>query len=100
MKHKYYYQTPIGELCIEDNGYAITAIRLEKESNTMTEQSVLAKEAYKQLMEYFEKKRTTFNIPIYLEGTEFQKKVWNELRKIPYGTTLTYKDIARKIGSK
>ena len=50
-------------------------------------------------MGYFSKKRKSFDIPIKLEGTEFQKRVWDALIQIPYGKTCTYKDIAEKIGN-
>lgn len=40
----------------------------------------------------------SFSVPIHLKGTDFQKKVWNELKNIPYGETRTYKEIAEKIG--
>lgn len=53
----------------------------------------------KQLIEYFNKERKTFDIKLNLKGSEFQKKVWNELLNIPYGTVCTYKDIAIKIGN-
>ncbi|WXR61045.1 methylated-DNA--[protein]-cysteine S-methyltransferase [Peptostreptococcaceae bacterium AGR-M142] len=53
----------------------------------------------KQLIEYFNKERKTFDIKLNLKGSEFQKKVWNELLNIPYGTVCTYKDIATKIGN-
>lgn len=51
-----------------------------------------------QLDEYFERKRKTFDLPIALTGTAFQKAVWKTLLEIPYGRTATYKDIAMKIG--
>lgn len=51
----------------------------------------------KQLEEYFAGKRRVFDLPLDRKGTAFQEKVWTELSKIPYGTTLSYKDIARKI---
>ncbi|MDR2879530.1 MAG: methylated-DNA--[protein]-cysteine S-methyltransferase [Fusobacteriales bacterium] len=54
-------------------------------------------EALKQMNEYFYGERKKFDLPLYFEGTEFQKSVWNELRKIPYGTTVSYKDIAQRI---
>ncbi|MCM1505439.1 MAG: methylated-DNA--[protein]-cysteine S-methyltransferase [Muribaculum sp.] len=53
--------------------------------------------AIQQLEEYFEGIRTTFTIPILFTGTEFQCRVWNELSKIPYGTTITYAELARRI---
>ena len=54
-------------------------------------------ETLKQMNEYFSGKRKKFDLPLYFEGTEFQQNVWNELRKIPYGVTVSYKDIAAGI---
>jgi AraC family transcriptional regulator of adaptative response/methylated-DNA-[protein]-cysteine methyltransferase len=45
-----------------------------------------------QLSEYFEAKRKTFDLPLVMTGTDFQKEVWNELMKIPYGSTRSYKE--------
>ena len=50
-----------------------------------------------QLTEYFKEKRKRFDIPLDLEGTEFQKQVWKELSKIPFGQTLSYRDVAQRI---
>ena len=55
-------------------------------------------EAERQLKEYFEGKRSSFSLTLDPVGTEFQKKVWNILSAIPYGTTITYGDIARQLG--
>jgi methylated-DNA-[protein]-cysteine S-methyltransferase len=55
-------------------------------------------QAAKQLNEYFEAKRTTFDLPLEPHGTEFQKKVWMALREIPFGQTASYGQIARRIG--
>ncbi len=52
-----------------------------------------------QITEFLEGKRTEFDIPLRLKGTDFRQKVWNELRKIPYGQTITYKELAQRIGS-
>ena len=54
---------------------------------------------FSQLQEYFCGKRKTFDFNYELQGTDFQKKVWNALRDIPYGETRTYKDIAIAIGN-
>lgn len=54
---------------------------------------------FTQLKEYFNLKRRKFYIPLDIEGTEFQMKVWDELKKIPYGKTASYKDIALAIGN-
>lgn len=52
-----------------------------------------------ELEEYFAGERTEFDVPLVLEGTRFQKSVWNALREIPYGETRSYADVARAIGS-
>lgn len=53
---------------------------------------------YKQLQEYFAKKRKAFDVQFNLKGTPFQMRVWQQLQKIPYGQTQTYKQIAEAIG--
>ncbi len=54
----------------------------------------------KQLNEYLSGQRTQFDIPLLLVGTDFQKNVWKHLMKVPYGTTLSYIDLAHNIGNK
>ena len=56
-------------------------------------------EACKQLQEYFAKERTSFDLPLDVEGTDYQVSVWNELQKIPYGEVRTYQDIATALGN-
>ncbi len=53
--------------------------------------------ALAQLSEYFQRQRRSFDVPLDLRGTAFQLRVWRELRKIPYGFTVTYGEIARRI---
>ncbi|NMR96163.1 methylated-DNA--[protein]-cysteine S-methyltransferase, partial [Vibrio parahaemolyticus] len=59
----------------------------------------LIKKTVNELEEYFNGDRKMFTIPIGLSGTEFQTKVWNELLKIPFGETKTYREIAKSIGN-
>jgi methylated-DNA-[protein]-cysteine S-methyltransferase len=54
--------------------------------------------ATEQLEEYFEGRRTAFDLPLDLVGTEFQRRVWAELAKIPYGETISYGELARRLG--
>jgi methylated-DNA-[protein]-cysteine S-methyltransferase len=56
-------------------------------------------DSFKQLREYFSLKRKIFDLKLDLVGTEFQKKVWNELLKIPYGETISYKELAIRLGN-
>jgi len=55
---------------------------------------------YKQLREYFKRERREFELPLDIIGTDFQKRVWNELLKIPYGKTITYNQLAINLGDK
>ena len=59
--------------------------------------SPMLKEAFKQIKEYLTGKRMLFEVPIYIFGTDFQRKVWKALVEIPYGHTVSYADIAKKI---
>ncbi len=62
-------------------------------------ESVVIDECKKQLMEYFDGKRTSFEIPLLMVGFDFQKHVWDELLKIPYGTTSTYLGLSKNLGN-
>lgn len=99
MKYKHTYKTAIGKIEItEEDGYII-GINFNTESRIEDKETELIKETYKQISKYLEGKRKTFDIPIKMQGTEFQKKVWKELIQIPYGETRSYKQIAEKIGN-
>jgi methylated-DNA-[protein]-cysteine S-methyltransferase len=53
---------------------------------------------FNQLKEYFEGSRKVFDVPLDIAGTDFQKKVWSELQRIPYGKTISYKTLSEKLG--
>ncbi len=92
------YQTKIGKIYISAENNFVVEISFLKPEYEEKETSLI-KETYGQLQEYFEGKRKSFNVPIKLNGSEFQKKVWTELLKIPYGSTVSYKDIAKLVGN-
>lgn len=101
MKNIYFYQTEIGQIAIAENGTAITDVCFSKEKFTgdaVKKETVLLKEAAKQLAEYFSGKRKEFEIPLAPCGTEFQQMVWKALMDIPYGETRSYGEIAGIIG--
>lgn len=92
----------IGIIGIEDNGSAITSVFMRSEEidqNVQEKETVLIKETAKQLKEYFSGNRTSFDVPIEFEGTEFQRSVWNALCAIPYGETRSYGQIAKHINN-
>lgn len=92
------YNTKIGKIKIKYDNDAITGITSAKNEKGQGIRNELTDKTVLQLEEYFDGERKAFDIPIKLMGTEFRKKVWNELLKIPYGKTVSYKDIAIKIG--
>lgn len=100
MNNIFFYETEVGIIGIRENNKSITDIYFSKvDTNDNIEETNLIKECFKQLKEYFEGNRKKFDLPLDAEGTEFQKKVWNELLNIPYGETKSYKDIAVAIGN-
>nr|WP_300003051.1 methylated-DNA--[protein]-cysteine S-methyltransferase [Tissierella sp.] len=101
MKNLYYYDTMLGVVGIMDNGKEIIEVFYgdKKIEDANIYESTLIKEACRQINLFLEGKIKAFDLPIYFKGTEFQMKVWNALRDIPYGETKSYKDIAEKVGS-
>ena len=90
--------TPLGGLRLHAQAGLLTAIDFDAEPQRQRVEDPVLDEAERQLSEYFDGKRTEFDLPLASEGSEFQKKVWAELRRIPYGETATYGDIARRLG--
>jgi methylated-DNA-[protein]-cysteine S-methyltransferase len=91
--------TPLGltEIQGDENGISKIYIRGENVEITSKIPSKL-KEAVIQLQEYFEGKRTHFTFLLHPSGTEFQKKVWQELLNIPFGKTCSYLELSKKLG--
>ncbi|MBC6695631.1 methylated-DNA--[protein]-cysteine S-methyltransferase [Terrisporobacter mayombei] len=100
MYNIFFYETDIGTIGIREDGQYITNIYFSKfntEDNILETDLIIS--GIMQINEYIQGKRKKFDLPLNLEGTEFQKKVWNELKNIPYGETRSYKDIAVAIGN-
>ncbi len=109
-----YFKTPFGELvlgsfneklCLADWRYRKmrTSIdnRIKKGLNSefKEESSEIIEKTKQQLTEYFNQKRTSFNIDLLFIGTDFQKSVWNELIKIPFGKTYSYLELSKQLGN-
>lgn len=96
---KFYYKSPVGnlEIICEDN--ELVSLKLSGNTFKAGIDTALVRNIKLQLDEYFSGKRQKFDIKINPKGTEFQKKVWNELRKIPYGCTKSYSEIAVATGN-
>ena len=95
-----YIQTPLGIASITGNEKGVQAVSIlsdqkQKSSNNVP-QSLST--VVTQLKEYFNGQRTDFDLILNPQGTEFQQKVWQELTKIPFGSTVTYLDMAKRLG--
>lgn len=98
---KTYYRSEIGLIEIAGTEDGIHSVNfVEEESMSSPEIPSCLKECVRQLDEYFKGKRKEFSLKMKLGGTDFQKKVWRELMRIPFGKTVSYKDIAEAIGKK
>lgn len=109
MNHRAQMKTPLGVLTIDSNEDAVTHIALPNESPlpTVRRQSkepgngkrpAPLAAALAQLEEYFAGRRRTFDVPLELDGTEFQRSVWRGLAEIPYGETVSYAEMAMMVG--
>ena len=100
-KKKCMVQTPVGELELMEDGKGICSLSFgasPESEDVLEEETPLLAEAKKQLEEYFAGKRKAFELPLSLDGTEFQMRDWEELLRIPYGETRSYGEIAKAIG--
>ena len=92
--------SPIGKIAVFAENEKLIRLDLktkERADSVITEKVLF--EAEKQLFEYFSGKRKTFELEYEFSGTEFQKSVWQELLKIPFGKTKNYGEIAKEIGN-
>lgn len=94
------YQSPIGTLLLTSDGSQINAVSFTSETDTITDQADEIIDACKrQLDEYFFGTRQVFDLPISQAGTEFQQKVWHELERIPFGKTISYHELSKRLGN-
>ena len=111
--HTEFYSSPYGELilgsyndelCLCDWRYRKRRVGIDRRiesglmANFVESGSLVIEETKAQLLQYFDGKRKEFDLPLLLVGTEFQKQVWNSLIEIPFGKTLSYAGLSRKLG--
>jgi methylated-DNA-[protein]-cysteine S-methyltransferase len=100
-------ESPVGKLRLVASANALVAVlwererpdRLKLEAMKFAPQQPILIETERQLSEYFVGRRTAFDLPLEPSGSEFQKKVWRALTKIPFGQKRTYLDLANAVGS-
>lgn len=94
------YNAPFGTLYVGEENSSLVFISLSKPQIQISfNPTPCLNKAVSQLNEYFNSKRTSFDLPLNLKGTKFQIKVWQALLSIPYAQTVSYQDIALKIGN-
>ena len=106
-----YVDSPIGRLMLTSDGTALTGLYMNLYRNKPTKLPNLSDDwiqnatidplpaAARQLKEYFAGKRREFDLPLRMEGTEFQQRVWRELTKIPFGETRSYGQLAKRLNN-
>lgn len=105
MKFVHKIISPVGILRLEALDENLTGIYFDSDSQNLGSNDVEAahhpviKQTILQLAEYFNNSRREFDLPIQFIGTEFQQRVWESLRAIPYGTTVSYADIALRLSN-
>ncbi|RFU60304.1 methylated-DNA--[protein]-cysteine S-methyltransferase [Bacillus sp. V59.32b] len=99
MTYTTYYESPIGLLEIKGTEEAIISILFCENCDAMKDDTPLLRECCTQIDEYFKGLRKEFTFKYMTNGTAFQNKVWAELGAVPYGKTVSYKEIAVSIGN-
>jgi methylated-DNA-[protein]-cysteine S-methyltransferase len=100
------FDSPLGELRLASNGQALTELFLPNHNGQpqwmgpleSPNPDAVLRESIRQLRAYFAGKLRDFDVPVAPRGTEHQRRVWRELQNIPYGATISYGELARRIG--
>lgn len=96
--HVAHFSSPIGKIqIVEENGF-ITNVSFEEPEKDGSGSSLVLDACVLQLEAFFKGRRTAFDLPLRPNGTAFQQSVWNELQNIPFGKTVTYMDMAKRLG--
>jgi O-6-methylguanine DNA methyltransferase len=111
--HVSHFPTPLGEMtaAVDDDGAlrllefagpradASLAREARRTKESVSEDAALCAHVAAQVSDYFRGERDTFSVPLAPSGTPFQQRVWSELRRIPFGATLSYRELAERIGN-
>jgi methylated-DNA-[protein]-cysteine S-methyltransferase len=92
------YESPIGNLVITSDEDSISSCIFNEKVEESEFLPFILKQALIQIKQYFDGIRVKFDLQLFTNGTEFQEKVWKELVNIPYGQTITYSELAKRIG--
>ena len=93
-----YLKTPIGYAEFKGDVNGLVSVKVFDEMTFLDTIPEVLEDAVYQFQEYFEGKRKTFDLKINLQGTDFQKRVWQGLLEIPYGKTTSYLELSKTLG--
>jgi methylated-DNA-[protein]-cysteine S-methyltransferase len=96
-------KSPVGELCLVVSDAGVHAVHMNARPPHKLRKDPrhpLIKKLKSQLKEYFSRQRDNFDLPLVFSGTQFQKRAWQELCKIPYGKTISYEEQAQRLGDR
>jgi methylated-DNA-[protein]-cysteine S-methyltransferase len=94
-----FYPSPIGILKISYTANGISSLVFIDEEKKQRSDDLFLQPCFLQLDTYFSGNQTSFDLPLDLEGTEFQKEAWRMIQTIPFGRSATYSGLARKLGN-
>ncbi|GAA4301615.1 methylated-DNA--[protein]-cysteine S-methyltransferase [Compostibacter hankyongensis] len=94
----FFYQSPVGwiKLGASDTGLMLAYFMKAREEDDRP--NAVTREALRQLEAYFEGRLKSFDLPLEMQGTDFQRSVWTELLKIPFGKTISYLALSQRLG--
>ncbi len=93
-----FYDSPLGTLRVGATQAGVSALLFAAEKGKTETKNQHLQHCLSQLDLYFSKGLQTFHLPLDVQGTDFQRKVWNQLLEIPFGKTITYLELAKKLG--
>ena len=91
------FNCSLGWITLFEKNNSITSIKFSKNKNKGKNSTLI--KLKKQIIEFSKGKRKKFTVKLHIEGSVLQKKIWNKLRNVSYGTTKTYGDIAKELGT-
>jgi methylated-DNA-[protein]-cysteine S-methyltransferase len=96
--------SPVGDIVVTANDEGVTSLEFDEDAHAelrsgSTQAATIVERAVEQLQQYFAGERRDFDLPLAPEGTDFQRAVWAALSRIPYGTTISYKEQATWVGN-
>ncbi len=96
-----HYASPIGNIRITSTDVCITEVHFLNKEDVLPVSGIVPpvlQQCLEELIEYFQGQRKKFEVPVLQHGTEFQERVWNELLNIPFGKTISYLTLSKRLG--